>query len=101
MKSPDRCRAWSHLTMVPPLLDSDPVAGRISVGGEYNMSSISYARTSCVDIKANLIHLKAPLVSAAGVRNVIQLFAVALGAALVPAVARSSLVQNTVVYMTS
>jgi rare lipoprotein A len=78
--------------MVPPLLDSDPVAGRISVGVEYNMSSISYARTSCVDIKANRIHLKATLVSAAGVRNVIQLFAVALGAASLAACAQSSLV---------
>src|SRR6266704_1626505 len=41
------------------------------------MSSISCARTSYVDTKANRIHLNALLVSAAGVRNVIQLFACA------------------------
>jgi peptidoglycan lytic transglycosylase len=62
------------------------------VGWGYNMSSISCARTSYVDIKANRIHLDAPLVSAAGVRNVIQLFAVALGAASLAACAQSSVV---------
>ena len=56
------------------------------------MSSISCARISYVDIKANRIHLSAPLVSAAGVRNVIQLFAVALGAASLAACAQSSVV---------
>jgi rare lipoprotein A len=56
------------------------------------MSSISSARTSRVDVKANRIHLNAPLVSAAGVRNVIQLFAVALGAASLAACAQSSVV---------
>src|SRR5882672_2619328 len=40
------------------------------------MSSISCARTSYVVFKANRIHLNEPLISAAGVRNVIQLFAV-------------------------
>jgi len=45
------------------------------------MSSISCVRTSYVDVKANRIYHDAPLVSAAGVRNVIQLFAVALVAA--------------------
>ena len=61
------------------------------VGG-YNMSSISCARTSCIDLKANRIHLNAPLVSSAGVRNVIQLFALALGAASLAACAQSSVV---------
>jgi rare lipoprotein A len=56
------------------------------------MSSISCARTSYVDSIANRIHLSAPLVSAAGVRNVIQLFAVALGAASLAACAQSSVV---------
>jgi rare lipoprotein A len=56
------------------------------------MSFISCARTSYVDIKANRIHLNAPLVSAAGVRNVVQLFAVALGAASLAACAQSSVV---------
>ena len=58
------------------------------------MSSISCARTSYVDIEANRIHLKAPVVSAAGVRNVIQLFAVALGAASLAACAQSSVVSK-------
>ena len=56
------------------------------------MSSISCARTSYVDTKANRIHLNALLVSAAGVRNGIQLFAVALGAASLAACAQSSVV---------
>ena len=56
------------------------------------MSSISCARTSYVDTKANRIHLNALLVSAAGVRNVIQLFAIALGAASLAACAQSSVV---------
>jgi rare lipoprotein A len=56
------------------------------------MSSISCARTSYIDIKANRIHLNAPSVSAAGVRSVIQLFAVALGAASLAACAQSSVV---------
>ena len=61
------------------------------------MFSTSCARTSYVDdTKANRIHLKAPLVSAVGVRNVIQLFAVALGAASLAACAQSSVVtQNS------
>jgi rare lipoprotein A len=63
----------------------------VSRGG-YNMFSTSCARTSYVDTKANRIHLKAPSVSAAGVRNVIQLFAVALGAASLAACAQSSVV---------
>jgi rare lipoprotein A len=56
------------------------------------MSSISCARTSYVDIKANHILVSAPLVSAAGVRNVVQLFAVALAAASLAACAQSSVV---------
>src|SRR2546423_1731703 len=56
------------------------------------MSSISCARTSYTDIKANRIHLNAPSVSAAGVRSVIQLFAVALVAASLAACAQSSVV---------
>jgi peptidoglycan lytic transglycosylase len=56
------------------------------------MSSISCPRTSYVDIKANRIHPNAALVPAAGVRNVIQLFAVALAAASLAACAQSSVV---------
>src|ERR1700738_1529584 len=78
--------------MLPPFLGSALMACRISLAREYNMSSISCARISYVDIKANRIHLSAPLVSAAGVRNVIQLFAVALGAASLAAFAQSSVV---------
>jgi rare lipoprotein A len=58
------------------------------------MSSISSARASYVDIKATWIHPNTPLVWAAGVRNVIQLFAVALGAASLAACAQSSVVTN-------
>jgi rare lipoprotein A len=58
------------------------------------MSSISCARTSYVDIRANHILVSAPLVSAAGVRNVVQLFAVALAAASLAACAQSSVVAN-------
>src|SRR6476620_11628948 len=53
-----------------------------------NMSFISCARTSSIDA----IHLNAPSVSAAGVRNVIQLFAIALGAASLAACAQSPVV---------
>jgi len=56
------------------------------------MSSISGVRTSYVDIRAKRIHLNAPSVSAAGVRNVIQLFSVALVAASLAACAQSSVV---------
>jgi rare lipoprotein A len=51
------------------------------------MPCITGARTSYVNVKAN-----APLASAAGVRNVVQLFAVALGAASLAACAQSSVV---------
>jgi rare lipoprotein A len=57
-----------------------------------NMCSISCARTSCIDLKANRIHPNEPSVSAAGVGSVIQLFAVALGAASLAACAQSSVV---------
>ena len=78
--------------MVPPLLGSALIACRISVGWGYNMSSIGWARTWYVHIKASRIHLDAPLISAVGVRNGIQLFAVALGAASLAACAQSSVV---------
>jgi len=53
------------------------------------MSSISCARTSC---NVSRIHLNAPLVSAVGVRNVVQLFVVVLEAASLAACAQSSVV---------
>lgn len=56
------------------------------------MSSISCAGTSYVDVEANRIYLDASLISAAAVRNVIRLFAVALGGALLAACAQSSVV---------
>ena len=56
------------------------------------MSSIDCASTSCVDVKANRIHLGASRVSAAAVRNITRLFAVALGGALLAACAQSSVV---------
>ena len=80
--------------MVLPLLGSALVACRISVGWGYDMSSISCARTSYVDIEANRIHLDAPSVSSTGVRKVIQLFAVALAAASLAACAQSSVVSR-------
>ncbi len=56
------------------------------------MASITCARISSVETEAKRIHPKAPLVSAAGIRNVVQLFAVALGAASLAACAQSSVV---------
>jgi rare lipoprotein A len=56
------------------------------------MPSISCIRSAYVGIKATRIHLDAPLVSAAGVRNGIRLLAVALVAALLAACAQSSVV---------
>ena len=56
------------------------------------MASIRCARTTSVEIEANRVHPKAPLVSAAGIRNVVQLFALALGAAPLAACAQSSVV---------
>ena len=54
------------------------------------MSSISRARISYVDVSVNRILHNAPLVSAAGVRKIIRLFAVCLGAASLAACAQSS-----------
>jgi rare lipoprotein A len=56
------------------------------------MSSSSCTRSSYVDIKAYHVLHSAPLDSAAGVRNVVQLFAVALAAASLAACAQSSVV---------
>src|SRR6266403_2243856 len=79
--------------MVRPLLGSALCMSDFDESGVgTNMCSISCARTSYIDLKANRIHLNAPSVSAAGVRNVIQLFAVALGAASLAACAQSSVV---------
>ena len=58
------------------------------------MSSIDCAGISCVQIKATRIHPDASLVSAAAVRNVIRLLAVALGGALLAACAQSSVVTS-------
>ena len=79
--------------MVRPLLGSALCMSDFDESGVgTNMCSINCARTSYIDLKANRIHLNAPSVSAAGVRNVIQLFAVALGAASLAACAQSSVV---------
>ena len=56
------------------------------------MASIRRARTSSFEIEANRIHSKAPLISAAAFRNVIQLFVITLGAASLAACAQSSVV---------
>jgi rare lipoprotein A len=56
------------------------------------MSSTSCTRSSHVDIEANQVLLRAPSDSAPGVRNVVQLFAVALAAASLAACAQSSVV---------
>jgi rare lipoprotein A len=58
------------------------------------MSSISCARNSYTEIEANRIHLGTPLVSAAGVQKIVQLFAVALTSASLAACAQSSVVTN-------
>ena len=73
--------------MDPPFLSS-ALCLPDSVGWGCNMSFISCARTSSIDA----IHLNGPSVSGAGVWNVIQLFAVALGAASLAACAQSSVV---------
>jgi rare lipoprotein A len=56
------------------------------------MTSISCARTSYVNIEANPIRVSARFVTAAGVRNFIQLCAVALAAVSLAACAQSSVV---------
>jgi peptidoglycan lytic transglycosylase len=58
------------------------------------MSSINYAGTSCTGVKANRIDLNAPLVSAAGGRTIIKLFAVALAAASLAACAQTTVVSD-------
>ncbi len=58
------------------------------------MSSIDCAKSSYVAIRANHIPVASP-VSAARVRNVIQLFVVVLGAASLAACAQSSVVRNS------
>src|SRR5260370_29366219 len=60
--------------------------------GGYDMSSIRYAGTSYVDIKANHIHFDGSLLSAARARKVIQVFAVVLAAASLASCAQSSVV---------
>jgi rare lipoprotein A len=77
--------------MVPPIAFRHGYVSDFG-GLEVNMSSISCIRSAYVGIKANGIYLDAPLVSAAGVWNVIRLFAVALVAALLAACAQSSVV---------
>jgi len=56
------------------------------------MSFISKARTSYVDAMVNCSHSKTSSVSAAGVRNVVRLLAVVLGAASLAACAQPSVV---------
>ena len=58
------------------------------------MSSIDCARISRVGIEASRNDIGAPMVPAAGARNVIQLFAVALAAASLAACAQSSVVSR-------
>jgi rare lipoprotein A len=64
------------------------------------MSSIDCAKSSYVAIKSNHI-LDASSVPAAGVRNVIQLFAVVLGAASLAACAQSSVVTRNSEFVSS
>jgi rare lipoprotein A len=87
----DRCAEF-HPAMVLPLLSPALMTRRISVGWGYNMSSISCARTSCVDLKASCLYPGMPLASATSVRKIIRLFAVVLGAASLAACAQSSVV---------
>jgi rare lipoprotein A len=64
------------------------------LGGDCNMSYISCARNSYVDIEASRILRDEPIVSSAGVWKAVQLFAVALTAATLAACAQSSVVTN-------
>jgi rare lipoprotein A len=59
-----------------------------------NMSSINCARILHIDVEANRMHLGAPLVSAAGAWNVVQLLAVTLGAASLAACTQSTVVSR-------
>jgi peptidoglycan lytic transglycosylase len=56
------------------------------------MCSISYARTSRIDLEANRVHLNAPAVSYSSLWSVVQLLVLALGAASLAACAQSSVV---------
>jgi rare lipoprotein A len=56
------------------------------------MSSVNCAGVSCVEIETSLFHSDAAWVSAASVRNVVRLLAVALAGALLGACAQSSVV---------
>jgi rare lipoprotein A len=87
--------------MVLPLLSPALMTRRISVGWGYNMSSISCARTACVDLKASCRYPGVPLVSAAGVRKITRLFAVVLGAASLAACAQSSVVTRNSEFVAS
>ncbi len=78
--------------MDPPTLRAALAACRISVGWGYNMSSISCARTSYVDIEANRIYPDPASVSAGAMRKFIRLFAVVVGAASLAACAQSTVV---------
>jgi rare lipoprotein A len=70
---------------VAALVGFRPYACQTSVDWRYNMSSI-------IDISAKRIHLNAPFGAAGGFRNIVQLFALALGAASLAACAQSSVV---------
>ena len=83
-------RFWLRLAIVPPLLGFALSAGGTLVVGGYNMSAISCTRTSSVDVEGDRFHQNTSSGSAAGVRKVIQLFAVVLAAASLGACAQSS-----------
>jgi rare lipoprotein A len=92
-----KLRGWAKPGFIWPWLRPDwgrplrlPDFGVLGV----NMSSINCARISHVGVEANRFHLSAPLVSAAGVRNVVQLLAVTLGAASLAACTQSTVVSR-------
>lgn len=77
----------------------DPVwVGGASWG--YKMSSICFARTSAVAVEANHV-ADASAVSAARARNIVRLFAIALGAASLAACAQSSVVTKNSGFVSS
>src|SRR5882724_8359769 len=86
------------------LIGSCPDACRIRFGlgasWGYKMFSICCARTSYFAVKANHVP-DAPRISAARARNIIQLFAVALGAASLAACAQSSVVTKNSGFVSS
>jgi rare lipoprotein A len=67
-------------------------ACRTSVGGGLIMSRIN--RNSCDVAEANRFHLGAPSISAAGIRNLIRLLALALTALTLAACAQSTIATN-------